>query len=169
MFIDEKGKLFGKVSIIDVIAVIVILGVGAVVGMKYIIPAGSGTVTKPQSFEHVIKIRGVRTFTIDAFEKTRAERGLAQDARTREELCEVVAVEYVQAMRSDVLMDGTYEEFEIPDRFDVFVTLRVDGGKANDTGYYTFQNREITVGSGIRVQTKYAASTGEIWAIREIN
>ncbi|MBE7020051.1 MAG: DUF4330 domain-containing protein [Ruminococcaceae bacterium] len=46
MFIDEKGKLFGKVNIIDLVIILVIIAAVAFVGYKFLAPGMAGTDTQ---------------------------------------------------------------------------------------------------------------------------
>ncbi len=52
MLIDNKGRLFGKVNIIDLCVVIAIIGVGAFLGMKFMSPSAE---VKPVSEDYIIK------------------------------------------------------------------------------------------------------------------
>lgn len=55
--IDRKGKLFGKLNIIDLIAIILIVAVIALVGYK-LVSAGGGSGTG-QKVVYTVKVRGV--------------------------------------------------------------------------------------------------------------
>lgn len=46
MFIDQKGKLFGKINIIDLAIILVIVAVIGVLGFKFLAPAQSGGVSQ---------------------------------------------------------------------------------------------------------------------------
>ena len=47
--IDEKGRLFGKINIVDLIVILVIVIAAVVVGMKFLAAAGSAiTPPRPQ-------------------------------------------------------------------------------------------------------------------------
>ena len=55
--IDRKGKLFGKLNIIDLIAIVLIVAVIALVGYK-LVSSGGGSSTG-QKVVYTVKVRGV--------------------------------------------------------------------------------------------------------------
>ena len=72
MFINEKGKLFGKISIIDIV---VVIGIAiAVWGLyaKYTAPAAKEIATEDQTIEYTVKVKGVRQGTVDALTRSKA-------------------------------------------------------------------------------------------------
>ena len=169
MFINKEGKLFGKVSIIDVLVIVAILVVGIGFFLRFISPVAR-IVTTPEEIEYTLLVRSIRHTTRDAFMRADDQGRMMQlsDARTGEELGRIVSVMYEGAIQEDVLADGAFDAFPVPGRYDVFITVRVDG-RWNQTGYYTFQNRALTMGSTSRIQTKYAASSGEIIEIGTVS
>ena len=73
MLIDEKGRLFSKVSIIDVVIVLMLIVSLVFVGFKVL---GIGNAKDKlegetvQTYENTFKINGVRQATIDALNKS---------------------------------------------------------------------------------------------------
>ncbi|HHW30931.1 MAG TPA: DUF4330 domain-containing protein [Clostridiaceae bacterium] len=53
MIIDDKGRLFGKVSIIDIIAVLVLVVVG-ILAYKFILPSSSGYLAPKNDTLHIV-------------------------------------------------------------------------------------------------------------------
>ena len=156
MLINREGKLFGKVSIIDILVIIavVILGLGFYV--KFIAPSDT-IVAQSQNIEYVMKVRDVRDTSVGAIEKG----GPVYDSKTKEKMGEIVGVEYTGAVTQRALTDGSYVESEIPEKYDVYITVRTEG-KANDTGYYTRQNKQLTAGSTFIINSKFAKTSAEI-------
>ena len=163
MFINNEGKFFGKVSIVDVLVVIVIAVLAAGIYFRLISPI-TRIVTTPQRIEYQMRIRAVRTPTIDALER----RGAIADERTGEELGEIISAIPEPAYWTAVMLDGRVERLLIPGRQDVILTVQVDG-RVNETGYLTYQNRALAVGTEIPIESKYALTTGEIISIRTMN
>ena len=56
--IDEKGKLFGKLNIIDLIAIILIVAVAGLLGFKLMSNSG-GFAGEGQSVIYTVKVQGV--------------------------------------------------------------------------------------------------------------
>ena len=54
-----------------------------------------------------------------------------------------------------MMADGTVARLEIPEEYDVYITVEVDG-KSNDTGFYTQGNKFLAAGSTYTINTKYA-------------
>lgn len=51
--IDEKGRLFGKINIVDLLVILVIVIAAVVLGMKFLKPGGSGAVGGSVTKHHV--------------------------------------------------------------------------------------------------------------------
>ena len=86
MFINEEGKLFGKVSIIDVLVLLAIIVLIVGVYLRVISPAR--VVTVPQEIEYDIRVHGVRRSSLLALQNTMLQEpeGRISDTRTNEEL-----------------------------------------------------------------------------------
>jgi len=162
MFISKEGKFGGKVSIIDAFVVIAILVIGIGFFFRFISPPDR-VITERHEIEYTMLVRSIRASTVRALQ----EYGYLSDGRTHEELGEIVGLTYVQALQEDARIDGTFGAFPVPDRYDVFLQVRVDG-RVSETGYFTFQNRALTMGAANRIQTKHAATSGEIVFIRTV-
>lgn len=161
--INKQGKLFGKISIIDILAVVAIVVIIAGVYFKFIAPSET-VVTDSHSLEYTMKFREIRIHSAEAFEKG----GPVMDSKTREDMGEIVAVTYEPAKVIRELSDGRIAEIEVPEKYDVSVTMRVDG-KQNETGYYTQKdNKVIGVGSRTTVDTKYVKCYGEIVDVKGV-
>ncbi|MCL2837651.1 MAG: DUF4330 domain-containing protein [Oscillospiraceae bacterium] len=171
MFMTKEGKLFGKVSIIDVFVIIAIIILAIGVYLQVISPA-QRVVTEPSEIEYIMLVRAIRPATSDALRQSIRDEGLQRggyisDARTGEELGVIVDVDPRPAYQEEAMADGSFGAFPVPGRYDVHVTVRIDG-RVSETGFYTFQNRGLTMGSSSRFHSKYAATSGEIIAIRRV-
>ena len=162
MFINKEGKLFGKISVIDIFVILVIIVAAFGVYTRFI--AGNETVeTNYSKIEYQMKVKKVREASVKALEKG----GSIQDSITKEYMGEIVSVEAVPCMEEQKMADGTFVMSEVPERFDVYITLNVDGS-SNKAGYYTKDNKNLCVGSSLIVSSKFAETTGEIISIGEI-
>lgn len=65
--IDEKGKLFGKLNIIDLIAIILIVAVAALLGMK-LMSNGGGFAGGGQKVVYTVKVPGVDAKVYESIE-----------------------------------------------------------------------------------------------------
>ncbi len=164
MIINEKGKLFGKISIIDIIVLLCILVAGFGLYTKLTAPAAKKVETQNQSIEYSLLIKDVRIGTVKALKNS----DVVINSLTKEHTGNIVAVSEAPTMRIVELTDGTVQAIEIPDKYDVTVTIRLDG-KVNDMGFYTATNQSLTVGSTQNIQTKFANTSGTIIDVREAN
>ncbi len=164
MIINDKGKLFGKISIIDVIVLIGIIVAGFGLYTRFSAPATEKVATQNQSIEYTLLVKEVRIGTVNALKNSDA----VINSLTKEHTGNIVSVSEVPTIRSVELSDGTVQAIEIPDKYDVTVTIRLDG-KANDMGFYTSTNQSLTVGSTQNIQTKFSNTSGTITSVREAN
>lgn len=162
MIIDKEGRLFGKVSLIDIFTLIIIAVLAFGVYTRFF--ATNETVdVKENVIEYKMRITKVRQGTFDALSKL----GALYDEDTKEYLGEiegVVAEPYFEAQTKE---DGTMIVKEVPDRMNVIITIRTNG-YSGSAGYYTSQNKYIAVGSGFDIVSKYAKTSGEVIAVGEI-
>lgn len=162
MFIDKEGKLFGKVSIIDIIVILAIV-VAAFGVYNRFASANSKVETVTQSIEYTMIVKGVRQGTVDALGKG----GQVFEATTKEYFGEIVETDYAGAVDYEEMQNGEIKNVELPEKYDVTVTVRIDG-KVNDSGYYTGSNAVLNVGSRHIFYSKYAKTTGEIMSVKEV-
>ena len=163
----KDGKLFGKISIIDIAAVILICAVAAGVYLRFGTSTqggGSGMVAAPQKFEYVLLVESVRIESIRAYK----QMGSISDGKTREYLGEIVDVKEIDATSVKYeLANGQFVDAPQPGKYHAYITVQVNG-KANETGYFTGGNRQINVGSQFIIETKYARSSAEIISINTL-
>ncbi len=163
MLINKEGKLFGKISIIDILVVVLII-VGAFGIYSRFFVAGPKVETSLSRIEYTMKIREVRKGTVDALQNF---KGTVTDTTTKEFLGEIVDVTYTDAIKAVELSNGKLKAAVLPERYDVTVTIQVDG-KINDSGYYTSNNLALTAGSSYVFTSKAAKTTGTIMDVYEV-
>lgn len=162
MFINKEGKLFGKVSIIDIFVVLVILT--AVFGIyKRFFTVNERVAVTEEQLEYQIKVTKVRQGTFDALSKL----GPVYDATTKEYMGEIVKVDAEDCFEEQKLADGSVVSSKIPDRMNIIVTVNVSG-HSSSYGYYTSENKYLAAGCSYVLASKYAETTGKISSINEI-
>ena len=90
------------------------------------------------------------------------------DSDTKEYAGEVVGVREEESVQSISLVDGTYKTVTVPNNYDVYVTIQVDG-KYNSLGLYTNENKYIGAGQTLNAKTKFATTEGEIVEARALD
>lgn len=162
MFINKEGKLFGKVSIIDIFVLIIIVVAAFGVYTRFFTTNERVEVNKKQ-LEYQIKIEKVRQGTFDALSKL----GPVYDKTTKEYMGEIKAVASEPYYEGQELANGELKKSEIPDRMNVIITIEADGSESA-VGFYVGGSKYIGAGSSFNLTTKYAETTGEIVSIKEI-
>jgi len=155
--INNKGKLFGKISIIDLIVLVGIIVAAFALYTKFALPTNDKIITENKTIEYTVFVRGVRQGTVDALKNSKT----VTNTITKEETGDITNVSVKPAIHPVELNNGTVAEVEFPDQFDVELTIRLDG-KVGKTGYYTAKNNTLTIGSPLHMQTKFANTSGTI-------
>ncbi len=161
--INKEGKLFGKISIIDIVVILAIVVAAFGIYTRFFV-GNERVETASSHIEYKMKIQEVRIGSVEALLNYQSP---IYDSTTKEYLGDIVGVEYTDAKKGVETVNGKMRESVIPDRYDVVVTVRVDG-KINDSGYYTATNQSIAAGSTFIFTSKAAKTTGRVTEVYEI-
>ena len=159
MIIDNKGKLFGKINIVDLAVILVVIV--AIVGVALtkvkldnskILSDDSNMLIKSSAemdkLEIELKVKEVRDVTRDAIIVGDDVYQVANDKF----LGTVARVESTPAMRDVKGDNGTVYVAEVPDRYDVTIVVETEGKKKDD-GFYTESNVQILYGREMEIKT----------------
>lgn len=156
-FLDEKGRVFGKISVIDLALVLVIVLAGgwfayARVGRNL----GAEIAAKEQPIEITVVISGIRPSTAEAFKRS----GPVTEFKTGAVIGAVKGVEVKPASYWFVDDGGRLMKSVTEERVDAFVTI---AGKARfGENSITMNGVEVRVGLSLGIHTKYAQANGYI-------
>lgn len=173
MFMDQKGKLFGKISVIDLLVIVVVL-VGIFGSCAAYQKVKSGKVLTENKallkqdntldeLEVTMRLKEVRSMTRDSVHV--GDDVYAKD--TNKFLGEIIEVKTEPAKRVVTGFDGTAKEAEVPERMDVILTVRVPG-KRTDGGYFTGNNIHLVYDSAFEIKTPTIQTTPVIEGIRTV-
>ncbi len=155
--LDERGRLFGVINIVDVIviilAVVLICGIYIKFGRNDRTSASSGL----ETVTYELEIKAVRNGISDNLRP--GDKIYDQDNGV--ELGTIKDVEVSEAKRSEALADGTYAEGAVQDRYDVVLTIEGQCQILNGR-YYVNRSDEISVNGEKKTYTKYCEFTGTI-------
>ena len=160
---DKNGKIKGKVSIIDILVVLLIIAVIAGITARY----GSKVTTAVKSdkqFEYVLRVENVREYTVNALKKM----GKVTDKKSEKELGDVVDVQVENATQQSITASGEVKNPETPGRYTCFVTIRATG-KESDDNYILHDSTELSVGRNIDLYTKYVKTSGDIKSVKVLD
>ena len=161
---DNNGKLFGKISIFDIIILLLIIVVSA--GTFYKFRSEQTNVEGGQkTLVYTVRIPNVRWFTLQYYEVGQR----CFDTRSGEEIGRIVAVrsepfwDVYQDMRGNALL------VEVPDKINIEIDVKTTGLET-DRGYYASGTYELKAGSDIFLTTKYvdvSAVIDRIWVLED--
>ena len=127
MFIDKNGKIGGKISIIDIL-VIIILAI-AVFGIAFRFYSSTSKSARERiKLTYVVELEVVRIYTAEAMEK----RGTVIDPKQKCIIGEITDVSYSPQKLEQFDSDGNIVYAEVPNKYDVEVTIE-SMGKESDT------------------------------------
>ena len=160
--IDNKGRLFGVISVIDIVVILAILILAIAFYMKFFVLESTSSVTNPdQPITYEVTVNAVRDYTVNGLKEgdtlydgdgTMAAIGTIRDIRVSDA---VVVTEK---------MDGTYVEASKEGYYDVVFTVDAQGSVV-DGRYYVNRNCQIGVNMKKNFSTKYCAVGGRITGI----
>lgn len=138
--IDSKGKLFGKVSVVDIMVVAVLIVLVVFATSKF--DQTQQTRNSDKTIEYTAKVYFVRQPTVDAINENL--NGIVE-YDTKKAIGDIVDVKVEKAKEITELSDGTYKLVEHEDKYDVELTLKAKGTETVDN-YYTEDGKALIVG-----------------------
>ena len=170
MIMDAKGKLFGKVSIVDCVVVLIVIAALAGAYFRFFRTDTRAATSRAQSeFYYTLVVKGIRQPTVDALQKSggtafKLEEKAVSDMGVMLEGAE--GLEVRPATDYVTKTDGTVVLSELPERYDVYITFQVQG-YISDDGYFTKDSYELNAGSEYVVKNKFVSFTGNIERVWE--
>ncbi len=155
--LDKKGKLFGKISIVDIliVCIVFVMIAGAFVAWQKINNNTVLTENKSlvqhsalDSLDVSMRLKGVRQMTVDAL--TIGDEVFMKD--TGKYLGEIMEVTTEPATTLIHDLKGNAIYAETPERLDAIVVVRVPG-KRLENGYFTSDNIQLVYNSSFEIKT----------------
>lgn len=162
--IDKKGKLFGKINIVDLIIVIFVCVAAVATVYKFGFSAHKNVNQSDITLEYVLKTSGVRSFTADKI--TIGDE--IYDDETDRFLGTVSKVEKKEALGHLQKADGEIVYTEKPQRYDVYITVECDA-RLIGGGYFANGTKEIGVFSEINIYSQDFTCQTEVVSVGEKN
>ena len=144
---DNKGRIFGRFNILDlfIIAIIIVLGVGGFYKVKKVNPTN---VIKPKPVELKIIVMEREQFGVDMIKKG----DILKEYDTGIVLGEIKDIEVNPASAEVVTTDGEIKIAEIPDRYDLLITI--DAKAMITENAIMSGNKELRIGNKLVLRTK---------------
>lgn len=163
MIIDKKGRLFGKLNIIDLLVVIFIAAAICITCFKFASSSEKGVTETNASIEYTIKVSAVRDFTVRQFKEGES----LYDNETGKYIGKISAVKAEDSMDYVLKSDGTYSYAKRPERSDVIITVETKG-LINGSGYFAEGIRQISPHSTIIISNNRLKTTGVVQSVRKL-
>lgn len=158
---DRNGRLFGKISVIDVLVILVVAVMAVALRFKSSqVITGNRVPEIPITYQ--VTVLGVRTYVADAVQ----EKDLLYDQNYSSSgaLGEIVEIRRTPGTRMADMIDGTVDTLDAPDCVNLVLTIR-GSGLVNEGRYLLNRVYDLGVNSARNYSTKYALFTGTVTAI----
>lgn len=162
--IDKNGKLFGKLSIIDLIAILLIVTAIVVVCIKFI-GKNEKTAIDKISVEYTLSIEGIRDYSVDAINKANKVYSSPNDDE-KVYVGEIISKEITPAKKLVQQSSGEYTYIDVPDKYDVVIKIKAEVTK-DYYGYFFSDNLQLLSNSEFSIYNDYVKLTGKITNFEE--
>ncbi len=159
-FVDEKGKIFGKINIIDffVIIVVVLLIFGAVYKFTTMNKSvGSTGSASSQTVNYNVKVEKVRPVSLENVK----EGDILFDKTSGNSIGKIIKVESEVAKDIVEMSDGSAVLGEVENRINLILTVEAEG-IVNSKGTFVGKTYELLVGSKKKFFTKFFECEGSV-------
>lgn len=154
---DNKGKIFGKVNIVDLFVIIIIIAAIAFTYFKFNMSEHSDVTSSNVKAEYTFMINSLRSFSVDAFsvgDKIYDDEngkciGTIKDIKTKD------AYDYITKT------DGTVAYSKLPERYTVELCVEVEA-VLNDKGLIVNGAKTLHNNQKIVVYTQKVQTEGQI-------
>ena len=162
--IDRNGRIFGKISIIDVFVIIVVILLAAGIYLRYFALETTASVGQPsEPIEFSLKVGGVRQYTVDVL----AVGDEVFSGSNMEKLGTITDISVGPAMQWGSTLDGRTVQAEIEDKYDLIVTIQGEG-VISDGHFYVSRIQELGDNQSASFFTKYLSFGGMVTDIRAL-
>lgn len=163
--IDQNGRLFGKISVIDLLVVAVVIVLAAALHFKSGQTHTGITVTEqPITFQ--LRVRGVRSYVVDAIRVGDGlyDQNYSSGGRALGEITDI-QVERDPGTTMAYLNDGTVALINTDDTVDLLITVEGQG-LLNGKSYSVNRVYDLAVNSARAYYTRTSQFTGTVASIR---
>jgi hypothetical protein len=164
MIIDDRGRLFGKVSIIDLAVILLVVALLGGVYFKLFVYGKDVKEANTSVFQYQVLVSDVRIISVNALK----EGDNVFDENTKELLGKIVKKEVMPSEQNILKNDGTYVKAEKPDRYNVIVTVEASG-IISANGYLINGKREIKRGLEGKLVTRFIEPKAKVLDIKTIS
>ena len=159
--IDNNGKLFGKINILDLFVILLIVAALLFGVVKFSSSMHSDYISGNDTINYTFKVKAIRIGSVNAFNVG----DTIYDRQTNESVGVIKKIRHEQAYEYINLADGTISEpREIPDKYDVYLEMECPG-KISSKGFFLNGNKQVTNMSTLGIYTKFINCSAQIYKI----
>ncbi|MBK5252528.1 MAG: DUF4330 domain-containing protein [Peptostreptococcaceae bacterium] len=156
--IDDKGKLFGTINIIDLFVLLIIVLAAIFLAGRMLPGTESGEAGTQKEMEYTVKVEEVSKYTIDA-----ANVGDAIfDFETGSDIGVISKIGHNPHMEYLVNKDNEAVAIESLDKFDLFITVKANFVETDKA--LMIEDMIVAVGRKVLVYNKYLFVEGKIYS-----
>lgn len=159
MILSSKGKFFSKINIIDILIILFVLV--AIFGAYFRFSANNAvSENKPCVFQYTFTVRGIRESNMKLLQKSaNSHTTFVPDGKVDSSVGKLMDIKVEDAIMEVEKTDGTIVAAPTPGKYDVTLTLEVEG-YSNKTGYYTDDDFGICAGKQYNFSNIYCLVGG---------
>lgn len=151
--INEKGKLFGIINVVDLICIIIALLLIVGVGWKILGPKVQETVSPTTTMTTVFRIRGASPHLLSELERRDPTGYQLIAGNDYVDGAFVTSMEFAPYVTQAIRDDGVIVDTEDPSKRDVIIT--VESTISSTTPILKIGNQEVRSGRTFTLKTKY--------------
>ncbi len=122
--IDENGRLFGKISVVDLLAIVVVAVLAVALQFKGR-QTHTGISVPQQKISYQIQVQGIRSYVGDAVRV--GDQFFELNADSGGSLGKITDIQTFPGTKSAELSDGTCETLPVEDSVDLLLTVEGEG------------------------------------------
>lgn len=157
MFLDENGRIFGKLNILDLVIVVFIVLVLVLGGIYF---SGNGDLSDKAKVQYTVEVLAKDETYIDHI----IEGETVVDGVTKQNMGKITGFTKKDAMQiKENMAERKFNAAKIPGKYDVYITIELDA----DINYPDISSgsEDIKIGKGVALRSESVAMHGYIVGI----
>lgn len=149
-FIDKNGKIFGKISVIDLVVILVaLLLIASLCYSKFSTSGSTAAVNKQVEYSTMIKVYSI-------LDNQREPFSVGDNIYSNEGslIGKITKIDKQNTVNKMKLYDGTYIDFAHPEYYDYYVTIE-GSGSLTDKGVFAGSSLALIPSNNILISSRY--------------
>ena len=160
--IDEHGRVFGKVSIIDFLVILIVVVIGAALYVKFNVLDATSVTAKTDSIIYSISVNGVRSYSVDGFKI--GDAVYDKNSSGGNAVGTITDIKVTDAKKAAVTLDGKIVLGNYVGCYDISLTVKANG-TISDGRYFVNKTYEVNANSVRTFNTKFCTFDATILRI----